>query len=116
MPQDRIVTVNVTAMGDRDEHGDFVPGPVTAHRVWVSKRDDDAERVIETGGMRSERQRRWRMRWIGSVYTSALSLLQVVDNGRIFNVINVVEVVNQRNAPDLRRRFIDLTGVEVITP
>ena len=50
------------------------------------------------------------------MYTSALSLLQVVDNGRTFSVINVVEVVNQRNAPDLRRRFIDLTGVEETTP
>ena len=44
MPQDRIITVNVT--GSRvcadDERHVFVPGPVTAHRLWASKRDDDA--------------------------------------------------------------------------
>ena len=113
MPQDRIVTVNVTGVGMRNQYGEFVPGVDTAHRLWVSKRDDDASRIQESGGSRGERQRRWRIRWIGAVYTSALSLLQVVDNGVTFNVINVVEVVNQRNAPDLRRRFIDLTGVEV---
>ena len=36
MPADRRIIVNVSAEGHRDEHGEYVPGAITEHRLWAT--------------------------------------------------------------------------------
>ena len=38
-------------------------------------------------------------------------ILKVEDGGETFTVINMVEVTEQRRAPDIRRKFLDLQGI-----
>ena len=68
MPQDRIVTVNVTGVGMRNQYGEFVPGVDTAHRPM---------------GIQARRRRRtyprvWRLTWGAST-----PLANTLDSGRV---------------------------------
>ena len=112
MPADRRITVNVSTEGHRNEHGDYIPGPVTAIGAWASRRDVDQVRKLERGGTRDQTSRDWRVRWDSRIANSPTSLLQVEDGAETFTVINMVEVTEQRRAPDLRRRFLDLQGIQ----
>ena len=112
MPADRRITVNVSAEGYRDNTGEYVPGAVTPIAVWASRRDVSQERVLERGGTRDETSRDWRIRWNALIAKTANSLLKVEDEGETFSIRNMVEVIEQRGgAPDLRHKFLDLTGI-----
>ena len=111
MPADRRITINVSEEGRRDEHGEHVPGAVTALGVWASRRDVGQERKLERQGTRDETSRDWRIRWDSRIARSPTSLLKVEDGGETFIITNMVEVIEQRGAPDLRRRFLDLQGI-----
>ena len=111
MPADRRIVVNVTSEGYRNEFGEFVEGTVTPLEVWASRRDVGQERKVERQGTRDETSRDWRIRWDSRIANSPTSLLKVEDGGETFTVTNMVEVTRQREAPDLRRRFLDLQGV-----
>ena len=110
MPADRKITVNVEAEGTRNSMGEYIPGPTTAHTVWASKYDVSLVDVLETGGARQEVQRRWRIRYSGVIYETPTARLEVVDGGVTFSVVSMAEVTRQREASDLRRRWIELTG------
>ena len=112
MPADRRITVNVSTEGSRNEHGEFVPGTVTAIAAWALRRDVSQERKIERQGTRTETSRDWRVRWDARIANSPTTLLKVEDGGETFTITNMVEVTAQRGgAPDLRRRFLDLQGI-----
>ena len=112
MPADRRITINVSEEGHRDEHGEYVPGAVTALGVWASRRDVGQELKIERQGTRDETSRDWRVRWDARIALSPTSLLKVEDGAGTFTITNMVEVTEQRGgAPDLRRRFLDLQGI-----
>ena len=112
MPADRRIIVNVNTEGSRDEHGEYVPGAVTALGVWASRRDVSQERKLERGGIRDETSRDWRIRWDSRIANSPTSLLKVEDGAESFTISNIVEVTQQRRGEgDLRRRFLDLTGI-----
>ena len=68
MPADRRITVNVQAEGTRNQHNEYVPGPVTPLAVWASKYDLRLIDVEEAGGVRSEVTRRWRIRYDPRIY------------------------------------------------
>ena len=111
---DRRITVQVTSEGHRDPdlQGEYVPGTVTTIGAWARRRDVSSERRHEVGGTRAETIRDWRVRWNSLIASSKPTNLQVVDGGESFNVINMAEVTQQgRDEPDLRRKWIDLTGV-----
>ena len=112
MPAGRRIIVNVSTEGHRNEHGELVPGAITALGVWASRRDIDQELKIERGGTRDQTTRDWRIRWDSRIALSPTTLLKVEDGGETFTVTNMVEVTQQRGgAPDLRRRFLDLQGI-----
>ena len=112
MPADSRITVNLSEEGTRDEHGDYVPGAVTPIEMWASRQDVGQERKIERQGTRDETSRDWRIRWDSRIASSPTNLLKVEDGAETFNIINMVEVTEQRGGtPDLRRRFLDLQGV-----
>ena len=53
----------------------------------------------------------WRVRWNALLASTPTSRLMVVEGTETFNITNKVEVTAQRGgAPDLRRRWIDLSG------
>ena len=111
MPADRRITINVSEEGTRNEHGEFVPGAITSIGAWASRRDVGQERKLERGGTRDETSRDWRVRWDSRIANSPTTLLKVEDGGETFTIRNMVEVTEQRRAPDLRRRFLDLQGI-----
>ena len=112
MPTDRLITVNVTGEGMRNQYGEFVPGVVTPIRTWASRRDQSQQDIIESGGQRDETRRDWRIRWDRRIADVPVSMLSVVDGGVTFDALNVIEVTRQgRGQADLRRRFLDLQGV-----
>ena len=114
MPADRRITVQVQGEGFRDPdlQGEYVTGAVTPINVWASRRDVGQERKLERQGTRDETSRDWRIRWDSRIASSPTSLLKVEDGGETFTITNLVEVTAQRGgAPDLRRRWIDLTGI-----
>ena len=112
MPADRRITINVSEEGTRDDHGDFVPGAVTALGVWATRRDVGQERKTERQGTRDETSRDWRIRWDARIALIPTNQLKVEDGGETFTIINMVEVTRQgRGEQDLRRRFLDLQGI-----
>ena len=112
MPADRRITVNVEAEGYTNEHREYVHGEVTAYEVWASKYDLRLIDVEEAGGVRSEVTRRWRLRYDGRIYDTPVARLGVVDGVQTFNITQTREVTAQgRDRPDLRRRFMELTGI-----
>ena len=88
-----------------------MPGAVTALGVWASRRDVGQECKLERQGTRDETSRDWRIRWDSRIALSPTTLLKVEDGGETFTITNMVEVTQQRGAPDLRRRFLDLQGI-----
>ena len=106
MPADRRITINVSEEGTRNEHGELVPGAITPIGAWSNRRDVGQERKLERQGTRDETSRDWRIRWDSRIALSPTTLLKVEDGGETFTITNMVEVTQQRGAPDLRRRFL----------
>ena len=113
MPADRRIIVQVMAEGFRDPdlQGEYMPGEVVDYPVWARRRDVSRERKVELEGTRDDTNRDWRIRWNVLFLNTPTGLLKVVEGTETFEIINMVEVTEQRGgAPDLRRRWIDLSG------
>ena len=113
MPAGRRIIVQVQGEGFRDPdlQGEYVPGEVVDYPVWARRRDVSQENKIQGGGADDATHRDWRIRWHPLFFDTPLSRLKVTDGLDVFTVINLVEVTEQRGgAPDLRRRWIDITG------
>ena len=92
--------------------GEYVAGSTTAIAVWASKRDKSQEDIEQEGGTSTSTRRDWRIRWDRRIALTPVAMLDVVDEGLTFNVLNMVEVTRQgRGQADLRRRFLDVQGV-----
>ena len=112
MPADRLITVNVYAPGMRNDLGEYVEGPITSYRQWATKRDLTQEDLIDSGGAIDQTKRIWRIRWDSRIALTKVVSLQVVDTGEKFNIENMVEITRGgRGRQDLRRRFLDISGV-----
>ena len=94
---DRLITLNIEGPGGRNQHGEYVDGPVTAYRVWAFT--DSSLNDIDLGaeGFRLSNTRRYRIRWRQDVATTPVALIQVVDEiGRVYTVTRVDEEGRQR--------------------
>ena len=112
MPADRLITVNITTPGMRNQHGEYVEGATIAVRSWASRRDRSQEDIEQEGGTRDEVRRDWVIRWDRRIALVPVTRLDVVDDGVTFNVLNMVEITRRgRGQPDLRRRFLEIQGV-----
>jgi hypothetical protein len=114
MPADRRIIVKVQGEGFRDPYlqGEFDPGEIVDYPMWASRRDVSQELTIERQGTRDETSRDWRIRWNSKIASTPTARLKVEDGAETFQVVNMLEVTQQRQgAPDLRRRFLDLQGV-----
>ena len=94
---DRLITLNIEVPGSRNEHGEYVDGPVTAYRVWAFT--DSSLNDIDLGaeGFRLSNTRRYRIRWRQDVATTPVAMLQIVDEtGRVYVVTELEEEGRQR--------------------
>ena len=91
--------------------GELIPGAVLDIEAWATRMDVSQMRKIEQSGSRSETLRDWRIRWDRRIALSRTDLLEVEENHQIYTVVNMVEVTANRTGADLRRKFIDLSGV-----
>ena len=113
MPADRRIIVQLEAEGYRDPdlQGEYVHGAITDYPVWARRRDVSQELKVEQSGAGDDTHRDWRVRFNPLFVETPLALLKVLDGIDTFAVINVVEVTEQRGgAPDLRRKWLDITG------
>ena len=119
MPADRLIFVNISTPSYRNEFGESVPGSVTPVRMWATRMDQPLNIIVETGGVRGELQRTWRIRWRADVAGSIATNLKVDDgsldirgNNIIWGVSNLVEITGQgQGRQSLRRRFLDIEGL-----
>ena len=110
---DRRIVVKIMAEGHRDPdlQGEYVHGAITDLPMWARRRDVSEKRKIDRGGTRIEVTRDWRVRWNALLASTPISRLMVVEGTETFRITNKVELTAQRGgAPDLRRRWIDLSG------
>ena len=110
MSADRLIAINVTAPGMRNQYGENVEGEVTPIRVWAARLDRSQEDIEQEGGTRGETRRDWRIRWDARIADTPTARLEVVDGALTFNVLNIIEVTG-RPGQMLRRRWLDIQGV-----
>ena len=103
MPLDRRITL-IVATYARNQYGESEETS-TRTDVWAARTDRSLADVSAESGARDEGRRDWRVRWTATLAGLLPTALSVVDDGRVWDVVNVVEV------PDARRRFVDIQGV-----
>lgn len=108
MPLDRIITVNIEAEGHRDDQGDYIPGPVTSHRMWARVTDGGSSDALAEGGIVVVKRAVWDVRYRRDILETIPNRLSVVDE---YGTRYHVETVTDYQA---RRRAIRITGAEVV--
>ena len=102
--------------GHRNNFGEYVPGPTVTRGIWATRRDLSAQDIIESGGSRTELSRDWQIRWdkrIAEIREEGLLVtLMVVDNGKSFDVTNIIEETGRDGA--FRHRWLRLQGIFTI--
>ena len=121
MALDRPATVRLKSAGRRNEHGEFVPGATTDHRVWATQIESTAARELEPEGSRQERIGRYRLRWFRALAEADVALShELVVDGMTFLITSVAETDNRDQRADLsravraRRRGLAVEGVESV--
>ena len=120
MPLDRRITVNVTAPGGRNEHGEYVDGATTTLALWADVMTPDLEAIAEEGrGSLSVLRRDWRLRYRADIALSIPSNVTVTDgtldtqgNLVVFVCQNILEETGRR--AETRRRFLRLQGQKTL--
>ena len=104
-----MITVNViehvfNQFGEAEENR-------TPYRVWCRVFDLDREAQATEGGIRDSGRRDWEIRWLDVIAAQPASALEVVDDGKIWNVLSYFELTRAGgNRPDLRRRKMRIEG------
>ena len=119
MPElDRRITVLIQQPGTRNMYGEYVPGAVVRQIAWGFRTDRSLSDIVETGGLRNEAQRTYRIRWDRQIMASEVANLSFEDGSQTsdgtawnWDVVNMVERTGRMGQDTYRRRWIDLTGV-----
>ena len=108
---DRRITLAIRGAGRRNDHDEYIPGPLTNYPVWAELRPVDLERVVQTGGILTLVYGEWRVRYLQALMDAAsdLTRVMVVEAAEAFTVRNVIEDTG-RNGQD-RRKYIIIEGV-----
>ena len=107
MPLDRVIRAGIEAEGHRDDQGEYVPGPVTWHRIWAQVNDGGSSDVLTPGGTIVLARKEFIIRWRQDIATTLPPLLHIEDEyGQAFNVELIVDYPT-------RRRHIRITGIGV---
>ena len=115
MALDRPATVRLFGEGSR-ETGEYVPGPATDFRVWLTRVDSPAERDTDQSGARPVVMGRFRLRWFRELAGADIELAhRVLLDGSSFRITGIDEVDardvrgDEQRALRTRRRWLELT-------
>ena len=113
MPIDRRITIQIRGEDQRNRYGEHVPGAINYFPVWAGRFDKSLEDFPELGGQRTEIRRNWRVRWFSDLASvTDLSGVTVVDDGREFDVENLIEETGKDGRT--RHRWLMIEGIYTI--
>ena len=119
MALDRKIRISYPTPGSRDEHGDFIPGPIESIDVWATVFPLSQQDTFEQGGVLTARNRRWRIRFwpaLVGVGASALTVYEGEDvtlgDGTMESIVYVLNNIYEDTGRDgeVRRRWHVLEG------
>ena len=109
MPYDRRITVSIEADGDFNEHGEYVPGPVTAYGVWASVSDGGSTDVERPEGTIIVQGKLWQMRWTSVFAAANVNFVSITDEtGALYDAERIAEQTQYG-----RHRVIEMEGISV---
>ena len=109
MPLDTRITINIEAVGTRDDTGEYVPGATTEYPAWCDEMRSREDDHIETAGARTIQIRHFRVRYFRALAVANIALVSLTDSlGREWNPDSI-------DLSDERRRFILIRGTREIT-
>ena len=80
MPFDTIITIHIEALGMRDEHGEYVPGPVTDYEVWADETGAGSIDTPTVGGLIVTAGRTFLVRWFRELAVTFDPFVTITDN------------------------------------
>ena len=102
MALDREITIRIEAVGTRDNHGDYIPGPTTEYNVWAERSAAGSNDQPTSGGFITVSVQNYTVRWFKELELANLALVEVEDEfGQIWDPDSIA-------AGDERRRLITL--------
>ena len=101
MPLDRRITVTLTAPGDRDSTGRYVPGDPTDYNLWATRESAGSDDAEDGGLLVSQVVARWTVRYFAALAEADSRDVTVTAGNAIWNCDSIEE-------SDARRRFITL--------
>ena len=112
MPADRIITLSIRAEGERNVHGEYIPGAVIASpTLWATVVDSGSSDVETVGGVDVVQRKDFTVRWRRDALVAGPQRVAIVDEyGHTFDV----ETIDENTNPANRRRFITLQAVAVL--
>ena len=110
MPADRRIRIDIEDLGERNDLGEYVPGPVTSYNVWAVVEDQGSTDIEDVSGSSIRSRKAFTVRYNLAIARGSPILMEVVDEyGRRFNVEEVQENSGRRN----RRKFIEIVGLAI---
>ena len=98
---DRLITLYVSDEGARDEHGEYIDGPVHTYRVWASVDDAFADVTFSPGYLALSDERTYRVRWRSDLADRAVTLIDLADDAGVTFRVTRIRTVERRRFQDL---------------
>ena len=109
MPLDTRVTIDIEAIGTRDDTGVYIPGVTTSYPVWCDEMKSRSDDHIEDAGARTIQVRHFRVRYFRALAVANVALVSLTDSlGQTWNPDSV-------DLSDERKRFILIRCVRDIS-
>ena len=89
MPLDTPITIRLQAIGTRDEHGEYVPGPVTSYSVWSDQTNSGSTDTVTGGGSVVVEVRTFTVRWFQELADHRTDLITLTVDGDRWDVESV---------------------------
>ena len=106
MPVDRLITVSILDVGSHvNMYGEYIEGTDVDYRVWAGQQDLSTSRVLETGGVRGDADRVFRVRWFNELASATVDQLKLTDHASDSYTITRIEEITKNGQ---RRRWLDL--------
>ena len=108
MPLDRPATVRIYAEGTRNQHGEFVRGPSTDYRVWLTRIESTGQRAAESEGARQIRTASYRLRWFRELADADVARShELLVDGLTMIITSVSETDNRDHRAEVARAVRD---------
>ena len=102
MPFDTPITLHLEALGTRDNHGEYVPGPITDYPLWADQRGAGSTDTLTSTGTFTTEVRTFTVRWFRELEIHQTDLIRLTDGaGSLWDIESVA-------SSDERRRYITM--------